>query len=103
MKNILLDENVDNRVKPFLENQGFTVTTTESEGLTSEPDKEIIAYCEEKNFAVLTHDDDLVSIKEKENREVMVILIPQRIRFREMKNRLGELNLNEFGNKTVFL
>ena len=99
----MLDENVDNRVRPFLENRGFTVTTTESEGLTSEPDKEIIAYCEEKGLAVLTHDDDLVSIKENEEREVKVLLIPQRIRFREMKNRLEELDLDDSRNKTIFL
>ena len=103
MKEILLDENVDNRVKQFLESRGFTVKTTESEDLTSEPDKKIIAYCEEEGLAVLTHDDDLVSIKERDSRKVTVVLIPQRIRFREMKNRLEKLDLDKPKSHTVFL
>jgi len=42
---ILLDENIDNRIEPVLENLGLEVSTTYKEGLTSQKDSEILKYC----------------------------------------------------------
>ena len=99
---ILLDENVDNRIESILENLDFEVSTTYKESLTSQNDSEILKYCRENDFAVLTHDDDFLKIKNSRQKEAGVIFLPQRIRFREMKNRVKQLK-NQDLQGTIYL
>lgn len=97
---ILLDQNVDVRVKKFLESNGFEVDTTFEKGLSTASDREVLDYCLENNHVVLTHDDDLLSIKEEMDEFPTVIFLPQRIRLREMKRRLEDLGeLSETGGE----
>ena len=95
---ILLDENVDNRLKEFLEeNLEFEVRTTFDNSLTGTKDKHIMEYCLENETVVMTHDDDFLSLASS-NSHPSIIYLPQRIKFREMKNRartLQEIKLEE--------
>ncbi|MFT4868276.1 MAG: putative nuclease of putative toxin-antitoxin system [Candidatus Nanohaloarchaea archaeon] len=97
---ILLDENVDNRIKKFLENKtGFRVLTTFEEGLNSSPDREILRKSLENNYLILTHDDDFLSITSELEKHASIIYLPQRIKFREMKTRIEKLAENELEEK----
>ena len=102
--NILLDENVDNRLKDVLESRGFQVSTTFEENLSGETDLQIVEYALDRNFLILTHDDDFLSIIQEVEEHPTIIYIPQRIRFREMKSRTSEISqkMPEKG-ETVFL
>lgn len=88
---ILLDENVDHRIGKYLESEGHEVKLTHEEDLSSVDDSEIMDYCLENRFIVLTHDDDFLTIKEERESSPTIIFLPQRIRLREMKRRLGDL------------
>lgn len=88
---ILLDENIDNRIKDFLESENFEVRTTHEEELDSTPDKDIIDYALENGFAIITHDSDFLEIADETENHPTVIHLPQRTRFREMKKRLSDL------------
>lgn len=90
--NILLDENVDNRLKHVLESRGFSVSTTFEEDLTGDTDPEIVEYALQNESLILTHDDDFLSIIQERDEHPTIVYIPQRIRFREMKDRSSELN-----------
>ena len=91
---ILLDENVDNRLKQVLESRGFEVETTFNEDLTGKTDDEILDHASENDFLILTHDDDFLSLIQKMDKHPTILYIPQRIRFRELKNRTSELDKN---------
>ena len=89
---ILLDENVDNRLKQVLESNGFEVTTTFEEDLTGKTDVEIVEHSFEHQFVILTHDDDFLSLVQDGTDSPTVVYMPQRIRFREMKQRVLDLD-----------
>jgi len=99
---ILLDENVDHRIKKFLEDHGFDVYTTPKEDLNSRSDREIIDYALENSLTILTHDDDFLSITDGKEEHPTLIFLPQRIRFREMKNRLEDIELRESKNQIIY-
>ena len=99
---ILLDQNVDRRIKSFLESQGFDVDTTYDQGLSSESDENILKYCLEEEYAILTHDDDFLTIKDEKDVSPSIVLLPQRIRFREMKRRLKDLEIESKKGLQIF-
>jgi predicted nuclease of predicted toxin-antitoxin system len=92
---LLLDENVDNRLKPVLENLGFEISTTYGEGLTSVSDEKILDYALENGFVVVTHDDDLLGISDGREEFPSIVYLRQRTRFRQMKQKFSELEIDE--------
>jgi predicted nuclease of predicted toxin-antitoxin system len=97
---ILLDENVDNRIKNFLEDEiDIKVLTTFEEGLTSSPDQEILRKSLKNNHVILTHDDDFLSLTSEQEKHASIIYLPQRIKFREMKTRLEKLSEHNLEEK----
>jgi predicted nuclease of predicted toxin-antitoxin system len=89
---ILLDENIDNRLKQVLESWDFKVRTTFDEDLSGETDLEILEHALKNEFLILTHDDDFLSLIQEQDEHPTIAYIPQRTRFREMKNRSSELD-----------
>lgn len=89
---ILLDQNVDARLKEFLESKNYEVNTTYEEDLSAESDKAILEYSLENDYIILTHDDDFLSLIEEMDESPTIIFLPQRIRFREMKTRIKQLD-----------
>jgi predicted nuclease of predicted toxin-antitoxin system len=100
--NILLDQNVDVRIKEFLESKGFKVDTTYEEGLSTESDRRILEYALENGYVILTHDDDFLSIKDGMEEHPTIIYLSQRIRLREMKRRLESLDQLPETGREVF-
>ena len=101
---ILLDENVDNRIRKVLESEGFTVSTVFEEDLVGRKDLEIADYCVREELPIITHDDDFLSLKKEEKRKLCVVYLPQVINFKEMKERVKELSAGKLENsKTVYL
>lgn len=97
---ILLDENVDSRIKDFLENKpDISVLTTFEEDLTSSPNREILEKSLENNHIILTHDDDFLSLTSDTQNHASIIYLPQRIKFREIKIRLEKLSENNLEEK----
>lgn len=88
---LVLDENVDNRIHGVLEDMGFRVETTYDLGLTGTPDEEILEELDDGDV-VLSHDDDFLAIVEEKDSHPVIAFLPQRIRFREMKKRVKELD-----------
>ncbi|MFB6116237.1 MAG: hypothetical protein ABEK10_01880 [Candidatus Nanosalina sp.] len=59
--------------------------------MTGTPDEEILDELDGEDN-VLTHDDDFLSIVEERDSHPVIAFLPQRIRFREMKKRVKELD-----------
>lgn len=102
---ILLDENVNNQLKPVLESNGFEVRTTFEQDLSGWKDQEIVEYALENEMIILTHDDDFISIVSESNEYPSLIYIPQNTGFRAMKERTKKLERNKLiqRNKLYFL
>lgn len=103
---ILLDENVDNRLKDFIQNElDFEVSTTFDEDLTGSKDESIADYCLENDLVILTHDDDFLSLTSDSSLHASIIYMPQRLNFREMKKRLKKISKSiiENQNEIYFL
>lgn len=98
---ILLDENVDNRVKSVLRSEGFKVHTVAEEGLVGSKDREIAEYCGKESFAVFTHDDDFLSIIQTGDFEFKVVYLPQRINFKQMKKRIKKLEQDKLRDSSI--
>lgn len=99
---ILLDENVDQRLKSFLENIDFQIKTVEDMDLTSSSDTEIMETCQKNKTAILTHDDDFLSLADEKKEHPTVIFLPQRIRLREIKKRTSELENFPINNQVIY-
>jgi len=93
---------VDRRIQDFLESQNFDVDTTYELDLSTETDLNIVDYCLRNNYVILSHDDDFLSIVDGMDVYPTVIKLPQRIRFREMKRRLEDLEIPDKTNKEIF-
>lgn len=100
---ILLDENVDQRLKSFLEGRDFQLKTVEEMDLISSADTEIIEACLKNEAAILTHDDDFLSLADEMEEHPTVIFLPQRIRLREIKKRTSELENFQIKNQIIYL
>jgi predicted nuclease of predicted toxin-antitoxin system len=101
---ILLDENVDKRIKDVLSQKGIRVSTTYEAGMSSKTDREILEFASKNEMAVLTHDDDFLKVAEESESHATIIFLPQRIRFREMKNRLKEIDSQiETMNQIIYI
>lgn len=100
--NILLDENVDNRIKDFLNSKNFDVKTTYKHGLDESTDRELLEFALENEKVILTHDDDFLTLIEDRDKHPTIIFLPQRIRFREMKRRLDSLEDTEIRNQIIY-
>lgn len=96
---ILLDENVDNRLKPVIKSHGFAVNTTFEDNLSGKKDQRILEYALENEMIILTHDDDFISIASEINNHASIIYIPQNTGFRDMKNRIEKLEETKLDNK----
>lgn len=92
---ILLDENVDNRLKDVLDSAGFDVKTTFEENLSGSKDREILEYAENEEMVILTHDDDFLSISSEMNEYASIMYIPQKTGFKEMKDRVKTIKNSE--------
>jgi len=99
---ILLDENVDNRIKDFLESKGFDVETTYEKDLDESNDKELLETALENREVILTHDDDFLGLVDRKKLHPTILFLPQRIRFREMKRRLETLEDFNAKNQVIY-
>jgi predicted nuclease of predicted toxin-antitoxin system len=87
-----------------LESEGFQVSKVSEEDLTAAKDRKIAEYCAKNSFAVLTHDDDFLSLSQTVELDFTVIYIPQRINFKKMKQRIKKLQKEKLrGSSIVYL
>ena len=103
---ILLDENVDNRLKDYIISiKGFSVKTTYELDLSGRPDREILSEADQEDFLILTHDDDFLSLSSEMADHASILYIPQNTHLREMKERIHNLNSAELKaeNEIYFL
>lgn len=102
---ILLDENVDNRIREVLDSIGIDSVTTFEEDLSSTPDQEILEYAQRKGLVILTHDDDFLTLASESSSHASVLYIPQSTHFSEMKNRIRVLEDTDIDreDQTYFL
>ena len=61
-----LDENVDPVVATALRRYGIDVTTTVEAGLRTASDNEQLAYIQQEERVIVTHDDDFLRIASKQ-------------------------------------
>jgi predicted nuclease of predicted toxin-antitoxin system len=74
------------------------------EDLIAAKDKEIAVYCAQNSFAILTRDDDFLSLSQAVELDFEVIYIRQRINFKKMKQRIKKLQKEKLrGSSIVYL
>jgi predicted nuclease of predicted toxin-antitoxin system len=92
---ILLDENVDNRLKDYiLSTENFSVKTTYDLGMSGKTDPEIMSIAGKEVLAILTHEDDFLSLSSELDEHPSMLYLPQNVHFREMKERFEYLSSN---------
>ena len=98
---VLLDENVDNRLRSVLESQGFEVSTTFEEALSGFSDREIIEYAIDESMIIFTHDDDFLSIVSELDQHPSIMYIPQKTGFRQMKERVRKVKEHRLKSQEI--
>ena len=66
MRPLYCDESIWIPVAEGLRRRGWTVYTARQEGTLGEPDREQLAYAAERDWLLLTFDDDFLSLVEQE-------------------------------------
>ena len=76
----LLDEHINPAVASGLENRGHEATTVVDEGLTSLEDGRILNYAFENGYAVVTNDDDFLTLLDVEDHKGIIFVTRQEMR-----------------------